>query len=155
MGGRAALLGSRTVLPLVRAAQRARPPAMRAADSFPFFPMRRALAILACLAAGCAAPGVPRADSPVPATIGIAVASDARGVVVIAVRPGSAAQRAGVRVGDRVMRIDREAVADARQFERRVLDAPPGAMIELELRREGESLAVELPVEEISTALVG
>ena len=117
--------------------------------------MRRALAILACLVAGCAAPGAPRSDSPVPATIGIAVACDARGVVVIAVRPGSAAQRAGVRVGDRVMRIDREAVIDARQFERRVLDAPPGAVIELELWREGESLAVELPVEEISTALVG
>jgi S1-C subfamily serine protease len=95
-----------------------------------------------------------RATSPVPGTIGIAVARDGAGLRVVAVRPGSPAARAGLRAGDRLERFNGVSIADARDFERRVLDSPPGSVVRLEFAREGDSGVVDLPVEEITTAVV-
>lgn len=92
-------------------------------------------------------------DSPIPGTIGIAAANQAGGVVVVGVRSGSAAARADVRAGDRIRSCNGAPVADARDFERRVLDSPPGSILELEVTRGTESRSVALPVEEILTAV--
>lgn len=92
-------------------------------------------------------------DSPIPGTIGIAAANQGGGVVVVGVRSGSAAAQADVRAGDRIRRCNGTPVADARDFERRVLDSPPGSILELEVTRGSESRSVALPVEEILTGV--
>lgn len=153
MGGLAVLPAiRRTVLPLVRAALGARPLLRR--RPILFFSMRSILAcfLLAAAAIGCAAGSPPQYDSPIPGTIGVAVARDGGGVFVAAVRPGSAAARAGVHVGDRIERLNGEKVTDARQFERRVLDSPPGAILRLDILFGNTTRTIKLPVEEISTA---
>lgn len=100
------------------------------------------------------APRAERYDSPIPGRIGIAVANQAAGVVVVAVRAGGAAARAGIREGDRISRCNGAPVANARQFERRVLDSRPGSVMQIELSRAGELRSVSLPVEEILTAVL-
>ena len=114
--------------------------------------------LLLILTAACAGDGrgsVPEAayDSPISGTIGIVVANHGSGVVVVAVRAGSAAARADVRAGDRISSYNGEAVADERDFERRVLESRPGSVIELETLRGAESRRVSLPVEEVLTAV--
>ncbi len=92
-------------------------------------------------------------DSPIPGRIGVAAANQDGGVVVVGVRPGSAAARADIRAGDRISRCNGAPVADARDFERRVLDSRPGSILELEMTRGAQSRTVSLPVEEILTAV--
>jgi S1-C subfamily serine protease len=123
--------------------------------------MRYASVFLLVLAAACAAGGgaptpQPQADSddnPLPATIGVAVAAQGADVVVTAVRPDGAAARAGVRSGDRIHRCNGEPVKSAREFERRVLESRPGSVMRLEIGRDAVSRTLELPVEEIFTAV--
>ena len=109
----------------------------------------------ACAGDGAKVPVVPAAtfDSPIPGTIGVAVTNRDSAVVVVGVRAGGAAARADVREGDRISRCSGRPVVDARDFERRVLDARPGSLIELEVVRGGESRRLTLPVEEILTAV--
>ena len=122
--------------------------------------MRTTLAVflVLILTAACAGDGIkvpPSAvyDGLIPGTIGIAVTNRNASVVVVAVRPGSAASRADVRVGDRINSCNGEPVTDEREFERRILDSRPGSVIELEIVRGAESRRVSLPVEEILTAV--
>ena len=122
--------------------------------------MRSTLASLLCAVLIAACAGAPvrlpaaqaRYDSLVPGTIGLAVASEGGDIVVVAVRADSAADKAGVRAGDRIRRCDGAPVADQREFERRVLESRPGTLLRLELERGAQMHAVELPVEEILTA---
>ena len=113
------------------------------------------------LASACATGGAldasdpPAGDeSPVPGTIGVAVApsigADARAVVVAAVREDSAAARAHVAPGDRLVRLDGEPVESVRGFERRVLNTAPGRSVRVEFVHDGKARRVELPVEEIA-----
>ena len=95
----------------------------------------------------------PDFDSPGLGTIGIVVANQGSAVVVVAVRAGSAAARADVRVGDRINSYNGAPVTDEREFERLVLDSRPGSMIELEIARGAELRLVSLPVEEVLTAV--
>ena len=92
-------------------------------------------------------------DSLIPGTIGIVVANQGSGVVVVAVRAGSAAAHADVRAGDRISSCNGEPVTNERDFERRVLDSRTGSVIELEIARGAESHRVSLPVEEVLTAV--
>lgn len=96
-------------------------------------------------------------DSLIPGTIGIVVANQGSGVVVVAVRAGSAAAHADVRAGDRISSCNGEPVTDERDFERRVLDSRTGSVIELEIARgaPGQTTVrrVSLPVEEVLTAV--
>lgn len=113
----------------------------------------------ACAGDGTKVPDVPAVtfDSPIPGTIGVAVTNRNSAVVVVAVRAGGAAARADVREGDRISGCNGKPVADALDFERRILDARPGSLIELEVVRgtPGGTTArkVSLPVEEILTAV--
>jgi S1-C subfamily serine protease len=126
--------------------------------------MRYAFAVffVVLLSAACAGDGrdalVPAAegyDSPIPGTIGIAVADRGGDVVVTAVRADGAAARAEVREGDRIRRCNGQPVTDAREFERRVLESRPGSVMQIELSRGGALRRVALPVEEILTAVLG
>ena len=70
--------------------------------------------------------------------------SEPRGVVVRDVRSGSPAENAGVRAGDVITEVDRQAVADAPQM-KRVLDKhPKGAPVLVMIQRDGTSLYVAL-----------
>ena len=114
--------------------------------------------LLLILTAACAGDGhkvAPEAiyEGPIPGTIGIVVANQSSGVVVMAVRAGSPAARADVRVGDRISACNGEPVTDERQFEQRVLDSRFGSVIELEMARGAESRRISLPVDEIATAV--
>ena len=124
--------------------------------------MRYASVFVLVLAAACAAgggspPATPQTDdgynSLMPAGIGVAVATQGEDVVVTAVRPDGAAARAGVRAGDRIRRCNGDAVTSAREFERRVLESRPGGVMRLEIGRDAGTRTLELPVEEIATAV--
>ena len=122
--------------------------------------MRTTLVVLLLLLLTAACAGdrlkpIPEAvyDGLIPGGVGLVVANSASGVVVTAVRTGSAAARADVRAGDRISSCNGEAVTDERDFERRVLDSRPGSILELEIMRGGEQRRVSLPVEEIVTAV--
>ena len=117
--------------------------------------MRCAFAVvLAMTLAACAgverAASQPRYNSLLPGTIGVAVENRGADIVVIAV--GTAAARAGVREGDRVVRCNGESVESARVFERQVLDSRPGSVMRLEIRRGDETRILDLPVEEMLMA---
>ena len=121
--------------------------------------MRYTCVFLLVLIAACASGGgapTPKADgydSLIPASIGVAVTTQGGDVVVTAVRPDGPAARAGVRAGDRIQRCNGEVVKGAREFERRVLESRPGSVMRLEIGRDAGTRTLELPVEEIATAV--
>src|SRR5690242_2946004 len=92
-------------------------------------------------------------ESPLSASIGIAVAAKGTDVVVVAVRADSAAARANAQAGDRILRLDGVQPTDAADFERRVLEAAPGSVARVELTRGTQTRVVELPVEELLLAV--
>jgi S1-C subfamily serine protease len=110
--------------------------------------------ILTLVAFGCAAE--PRdalrasdADSPIPGCIGAAVRAEGAHVVVSALGP--AATAAGLRLGDVVISYNGKKIADVREFERLVLDSPPGSAATVEVLRQGQPLVIDVPVNEIPT----
>jgi hypothetical protein len=88
----------------------------------------------------------PRANPPAPSEIDLSglflvEARSPRAVRVDAVAPGSSARDAGVAVGDEVVRIDGQPASAMTLAQMRdVLRSRPGRHVELELRRNGESL---------------
>jgi S1-C subfamily serine protease len=113
--------------------------------------MRGAVALVLALAA-CTSPRIagPQ-DSVVPGTIGVLVHQKEGRVIVAAVGKTSPAAEKGVSVGDVVLRYNGEPVASARQFNRLVVDSPPGSLVRLELLRGGEVRTLEVPVEQLDT----
>src|SRR3954469_5203366 len=103
----------------------------------------------ALLAFGCATTQAVGSDNPIPGCIGAAVRLDGARIVVTAVAP--AAQAAGLRQGDVVVSYNGAKVADVRQFERLVLDTPPGSGATLEVLRDGQPLVIDLRVTEVPT----
>jgi serine protease Do len=103
----------------------------------------------ALLAFGCATTQAVGSDTPIPGCIGAAVRLDGARIVVTAVAP--AAQAAGLRQGDVVVTYNGAKVADVRQFERLVLDTPPGSRATLEVVRDGQPLVIDLRVTEVPT----
>lgn len=67
------------------------------------------------------------------------------GLTIKRVAPGSAAERAGLRAGDVLLSLDGRAIADADEFKRWVLAAPP--RIELTVMRAGGLDPLVIPVE--------
>jgi len=108
---------------------------------------------LAVTLSGCAAQMQPAQGSVVPGTIGVTVQRAGEGAVVVsAVGKGSPAERAGLRVGDRVLRYNGEIVSDVRRFERRVLESVPGTLAHIEISRGGAAHELDVPVEQVRTA---
>jgi S1-C subfamily serine protease len=70
-------------------------------------------------------------------------------VVVAAVGERSPAAELGVAVGDVVLSCNGEAVVSSRQFNRLVIDSPPGSEIKLQLLREGAVRTLDVPVEQL------
>jgi serine protease Do len=123
---------------------------------------RLVLAIGVLAATGCVSSSAPPgaqepppalAESVVSGTIGIFVESRSAGVVVAAVGKDSPAAAAGLRVGDIVLRYKGVTVADGRQFYALMLDSAPGSTAQVELLRDGRMHRIDVPVEQIDTAL--
>ncbi len=64
------------------------------------------------------------------------------GVLVDEVSAGSAAQQGGIEVGDVIVSFDGDAVADIQQLQVKVLNTPPGTLVDIDLLRNGERLTI-------------
>ncbi|HYX65738.1 MAG TPA: PDZ domain-containing protein [Burkholderiales bacterium] len=115
----------------------------------------RILTVLAAaiLLGGCAGEPAHEPGSVVSGTIGVAVRSSREGVIVSGVGQGSPAQRAGIEVGDRLLRYNGAAIGEVRQFERLVLESVPGSVVHVEVSRGGAVRTLNVPVEQVRTAI--
>jgi S1-C subfamily serine protease len=68
------------------------------------------------------------------------------GLVVKEVLPGSAAERAGLRGGDRLLAVDAFAVAKARDVREIVKEKRPGQLVRLKIQRGGGALTLDVPL---------
>jgi S1-C subfamily serine protease len=108
------------------------------------------LVLVACTASEVAPPAA--LDGVVPGSIGMTVRSEPAGVVVTGIASQGPAARAGVRVGDILLRYNGEAVVNARQFYRLVVDSRPRSVIRLELLQSNGIRELAVPVEQLDTA---
>src|SRR6185437_1735284 len=69
-----------------------------------------------------------------------------RGVVVAEVQPGSPAESAGFRPGDDLVRVNEQAITNAMDVERGLLDIRPGHPATVTIRRDGTESALALDV---------
>jgi serine protease Do len=70
--------------------------------------------------------------------------SGERGVVVVRVKPGSSAEELGVREGDMVMEINRQAVTSVKAYERLASKLPKDQSVLLLLKRQGRTIYLTL-----------
>ena len=70
--------------------------------------------------------------------------ADGQGVGVEALRPGGPAEKAGIEVGDRVVGLAGEPVADIQEYVDVLSDFSPGDTIEVELKRGAKTLKLKL-----------
>src|SRR3954462_12095534 len=88
--------------------------------------------------AGCAA--APAGDvaekSLMPGTIGAVVVPAQGGVRIEALAADGPAARAGLQVGDVILRSGREPIRTVRMFNQQVLDTRPGEKLRLDVRRD-------------------
>jgi serine protease Do len=66
------------------------------------------------------------------------------GVTVEEVQPGSPAEKAGVKAGDRFVEFDGERVRSGRQFARLVQETPPGRKVKAIVMRDGQQKDLEI-----------
>lgn len=64
-------------------------------------------------------------------------ATPARGALITQVMEGQPAQRAGLRSGDVIVRVDGRDLVDARSLHERILGSPPGTPVALQVWRDG------------------
>ena len=80
--------------------------------------------------------------------IGVSVreadAKEHEGVVIEEIRPGSPAEKAGLKTADVVVEFDGERVRSARQFSRLVQETPPGRTVRASVRRDGRRADVQI-----------
>jgi S1-C subfamily serine protease len=103
----------------------------------------------ALVAFACATTQAVATDSPISGCIGAAVSANGSQVVISAVGP--AGQAAGLRQGDVVVSYNGARIANVREFERLVLDTPPGSAATLEVMRAGRPVMIDLRVTEVPT----
>jgi len=70
------------------------------------------------------------------------------GVVAADVPPGGAAARAGLRIGDLILKLDGKVMENARQLEVDLYPRPPGGSVNLDVLRGTERLTFVVPIEE-------
>lgn len=69
------------------------------------------------------------------------------GVRIDDVRPGTAAERAGLQAGDIVVSFDDERVRSTRQFSRLVQETPDGRVVDIDVVRDGQRQTLEVSPE--------
>ncbi len=75
--------------------------------------------------------------------LGMSVENGKDDAVVASVAPAGPADRAGLRIGDQIVRVQDQPVAGPADFTRLVARAHPGDRIPIEVRRDGRTLQVE------------
>jgi serine protease Do len=70
--------------------------------------------------------------------------SGERGVVIVRVKPGSSAEEIGVREGDMIMEINRQAVTSVKVYERMAGKLPKDQSVLLLLKRQGRTIYLTL-----------
>ena len=99
--------------------------------------------------------GLPKAEYEIYPSIGVSlmgpIAEKAGKAVteVIQVSEGSVAERAGIRVGDTLLALDGEPIADALQMRIRVSDWRWGDTVTARILRDGEELELPIPVRRV------
>jgi S1-C subfamily serine protease len=78
--------------------------------------------------------------------------TEARGVIVGALQPDSAAARAGLRQGDIITALNGEAVNESNELRNRVANTPPGTEITLTILRDGGEQQLRATLSELSSA---
>jgi Do/DeqQ family serine protease len=73
-----------------------------------------------------------------------------KGVVVVQVQPGSAAERAGLRKGDVITVFNGGEVVDANTFRNKVASTPPGTEVTLTIQRDGREQQVRATLGEFT-----
>jgi Do/DeqQ family serine protease len=69
-----------------------------------------------------------------------------QGVLITGVHPGGPAQRAGLRQGDLILRVDGREVADPRALKFRIATRPLGSTTTLDVVRRGQPFSISLPL---------
>jgi S1-C subfamily serine protease len=113
-----------------------------------------AVALLTTCAACAQEPKLPArgsSDSPIPGTIRAFAETAATGVQLVALAPSGPATRAGLRVGDVIRSYNGTPLTSEQQFDRLVLDSPPGSTVRLEVSRGANTMTIDVPVEELPT----
>ncbi|MGE3821986.1 MAG: trypsin-like peptidase domain-containing protein [Isosphaeraceae bacterium] len=77
---------------------------------------------------------------------------DAKGAIVISVMTGSPAARAGLKIGDVIVRLGTIEIADASTLRNRASELTPGSEIVVEYYREGVKESTKLIVAELASA---
>jgi Do/DeqQ family serine protease len=76
--------------------------------------------------------------------------SEARGVIVSQVQPGSAAERAGIKQGDVITALNGTAINDANSFRNQVAGTQPGTEVALTIQRGGREQQLSATLGEFS-----
>jgi Do/DeqQ family serine protease len=90
---------------------------------------------------------VRRIDSDMAASLGM---SETKGVIVNSVRPGSAAEKAGIHQGDVITAIDGTAVSDSNAFRNRVASSGPGNEVTLTILRDNREQKIRATLGEFT-----
>jgi S1-C subfamily serine protease len=76
----------------------------------------------------------------------IGVSAETKGAVVLRMRRNAPAFQAGLRPGDVIQAVNGQAIDEQGQFERMLLAAPIGSVLQLKIIREGKNLELRIPV---------
>jgi serine protease Do len=90
---------------------------------------------------------VRRIDSDMAASLGM---TETKGVIVNSVRPGSAAEKAGIHQGDVITAIDGAAVSDSNAFRNRVASSGPGTEVTLTILRDNREQKIRATLGEFT-----
>jgi serine protease Do len=75
------------------------------------------------------------------------LADDVRGLLVVTVKPGQAADNAGLQKGDLIVEVNRQPVSDAASFTKQIRSSPTGNVLLLYVLRENTYLFLTLEVQ--------
>jgi len=76
------------------------------------------------------------------------------GALVAKVEPGSAADKAGIQVGDVILKLNGKPIVDAGQLSARIGESAPGDKVSIDLWRNGKSLSLEATIGSVDSAEV-
>jgi serine protease Do len=74
-----------------------------------------------------------------------------KGVIILGVLPGSPAERAGLKLADWIAKINDQDVPTAQQIQEQVEATPPGKSLQLEVKRQGQSVQVQVQPQKLPT----